>query len=207
MYQKIWSDYLSQQKEPLERTLYMGRALRLIREQMRRSRSAVAKGANLGTSLLRHMELGPETHSTWEKMEQLSSSLGISTEKRLQRGREEFPYNFFRQTEDNRPHFEYDGVTVYPYSPPISSQQDFLLLKIELRPGKNMPSCLHPGSREIACYILDGPLTFKFGDESHSLGAVRAAKFCVMKVFSKIRKSTVFLGCTVGHIQNLGRFL
>ena len=168
MYQRIWSDYLSQQKEPLERTVYLGKALRLIREQMRRSRNAAAKEANMGTSLLRHMELGPETHSTWEKIERLAHSLGVPTEKLLERSREEFPYNFFRQTEDNRPHFEYDGISVYPYSPPISSQNDFLLLKVELRPAKSLSPCLHLGAREIACYVLDGPLTFKFGDQTCS---------------------------------------
>ncbi len=168
MYQRIWSDYCSQQKEPLTRTLYLGKALRLIREQTRRSRNAVAKEANMGTSLLRHMELEPEAHSTWEKIERLAHSLGVPTEKLLQRSREEFPYNFFRQTENNRPHFEYGGISVHPYSPPISSQDDFLLLKVELRPEKSMSHCLHSEAREIACYVLDGPLTFQFGGRAHS---------------------------------------
>jgi mannose-6-phosphate isomerase-like protein (cupin superfamily) len=167
MYQKIWSDYLSRQKEPLRRTIYLGKAFRLIRDEMRRSRNSVAEGAKIGTPLLRHMELEAEVHSTWDKIERLSASLGIPIEQLLARGREEFPYNFFIQTEDKRPHFSDEGMTAFPYSPPVASQNDFSLLKIELRAGKKLSPCLHPGAQEIACYVLDGPLAFRFGEETY----------------------------------------
>lgn len=178
MYQKIWTDYLSKLKgTPIGRTLYLGKAVRFIREENRKTRSSVSQEAKVSLPLLKAIETKQEAYSTWDNTVKLSQALHISVEKLIQRSREEFPNNFFIQRKDSALHLDYDGLAVYVLSPPVSTQSDFLFLKIHLRPGAKMGPCLHPLAKEIACYVAEGPLKFKFGKQEHELKANQSMFF------------------------------
>lgn len=172
MYQQIWQDYLSKRTPQHEgRTLHMGQALRFIREEARETRANIGKKAEVGLSLLKAMETKKEAYSTWQKTLSLASSLDIPIEKLIQRSREEFPYNFFVQRKNARLTLEYDGVNIFPLSPPISTQSDFFIAKVHIEPRKKMSPCTHLQISEIAGYIMEGPLTLRFGNERHELKA------------------------------------
>lgn len=178
MYQQIWSDYLSKLKDkPVDRTLYLGQALRYIREESRKNRSSTAQEAKVGISLLKAMETDREAYSTWEKTTGLAQALSLPVERLIQRGREEFPSNFFIQRKDSRLRLDYDGITIYPLSPPIATRSDFLLLNIQLQPQKLMNSCVHEQADEIATYMLEGPTKFQFGEKGHVLKANQSVFF------------------------------
>ncbi len=172
MYQRIWRDYLSKLKgTPTERTLYLGQAIRFLREEIRKGRQAVAHESGVGLSLLKAIETKREAYSTWENVIGLAKALQVPVETLLQRSREEFPNNCFVQRKDGYLRLDYDGLSVYPLSPPIATRSDFLILKIALSPHKRLSPCIHFQSSEIACYVLEGPLKFKFGSQGHELKA------------------------------------
>lgn len=168
MYQKIWSDYLAQFKSvPRERTLLLGQAVRLIREEKHVSRNELAEKSNIGISLLKSIETKKEAYSTWDTIGHLARALGVPIEKLLDRSREEFPYNFFVQRKDSRPRLNYEGMEIETYSPPLASQSDFTLLKARLHGKKSSGVCIHSHANEIACYVLEGPVKFRFGNQTH----------------------------------------
>lgn len=178
MYQQIWSDYLSKLKgKPADRTLYLGQALRFIREESRKNRSSTAQEAKVGISLLKAMETDREAYSTWEKTSGLAQALSLPVERLIQRGREEFPSNFFIQRKDSRLRLDYDGITVYPLSPPVATRSDFLVLNVRLQPQKSLTPCFHNQADEIANYMLEGPTKFLFGEKTHTLKANQSVFF------------------------------
>lgn len=167
VYQRIWSDYLTKLNNPVtHRTLFLGQAARFIREEGRISRTTVSEKSKIGLSLLKAIETKKEAYSTWSNIEHLSSALNIPTDKLIQRSREEFPFNFFVQRKNGRMRLAYDEMDVFPYSPPISSQSDFLLLKIHLHPGKSSGLWIHAHANEIACFVLEGPIRLRFGNQT-----------------------------------------
>lgn len=172
MYERIWHDYLSKLKDTREgRTLYVGQALRFIREEARKSRTALSAESKIGLPLLKAIETKREAYTTWENIVKLARGLNIPIEKLIQRSREEFPNNFFVQRKDGRVYLDYDGITAYPLSPPFSTQNDFLILKIHLAPQKSMNPCRHFQAKEIACYVMEGPLKFRFGNQTDEFKA------------------------------------
>lgn len=172
MYQRIWRDYLSRIKSvPLERTLYLGQAMRFIREENRMTRTSVAQEANIGLSLLKSMESKKETYTTWENVTNLARALNVPLESFTERAREEFPGNFYLQRKEGGLRMDYDGITICPLSPPLSTQNDFLMLRIRLDPNRSMAPCTHPRAHEIACYVTEGPLKFSFGSKTYELKA------------------------------------
>ncbi len=171
MYQQIWTDYLSRitKGTPTARTLHVGQALRFLRKEGHISRDAVSTAAGMGLTRLKDMETEKEAYNSWDNIQNLATALRIPTEKLIKRSREEFPHNFFVTRKDMGVRLDYDGCSIYPLSPPITSQSDFLIVKVNLQPKKNIWPLLHPEAKEIAGYVLEGYLKIQFGNQTYTL--------------------------------------
>jgi quercetin dioxygenase-like cupin family protein len=174
MYEQIHNDLLAMLKAKkdfrlMDRRLNLGRAIQQIKNNKRLSFHELTEKTGIQRNSLDTAIAVGEVNTTQERFTRLLKGLGVSSDEFIHVARETAHYNFYHLKGNEAPLFKYRTHEVEVYSPPTFSRKDFLWCLVRIYSGKQIQDLTHQTMDQVAGFVTNGHLNFKYGDKTYSI--------------------------------------